>query len=86
LLTSSGISDFHINFAQNDLRFTQMSQARLTGQTELPRQIVARNGMLRPAARWRKVQREAKRGKTRYLLSRCLLSRQLPPKQTDVLS
>jgi hypothetical protein len=49
LLTSSGISDFHIVFAQNDLFFTEMAQTRPTGEPEPPRQTVACNGMLCPA-------------------------------------
>jgi hypothetical protein len=49
LLTSSGISDFHIVFAQYDLFFIELAQARPTGETEPPRQTVACNGMLRPA-------------------------------------
>jgi hypothetical protein len=49
LLISSGIPDFHIVFAQNDLFLTEMAQARLTGKTEPLGETVTRNEMLCPA-------------------------------------
>jgi len=62
LLTSSGIPDFHIVFAQNDLFLSEMAQARATGKTEPPRQTVACEGILCPA--WAAAQR-AMDGKVR---------------------